>query len=328
MKKRKSFWLATLMMFVLSLLLGGCSTVTETQNQKLSPSVNTTETVTLRITKDYGRTIIVDSQEAFQENWTVYDLLETKADIETDYGGSFISGINGIISMSSGLDSERKDWFYYINGTCSDVGALDYELKSGDTVWWDYHSWKGMNSGNAAVIGLYPEPFIHGYRHKTNSVLIMADTSHEELAEWLSDSLTSQGGKTVVIESMNETEMKNREQPVIVLGLWENLKEFEYIQGLNKNYDKTGSFIHYDSKIELVNSEGDISQTLEKGLTVTSYGEGLGDENPLWLIMAMDDESLKEGIKKLADFPDSVDFMYSAYYNGDKFEPLPIMDLP
>ena len=73
--------------------------------------------------------------------------------------GSFVDGINGLISKGTGLTGERLDWFYFVNGIFSDVGALDYFPEPGDVVWWDYRPWKMSGIALRQSLALFLKPF-------------------------------------------------------------------------------------------------------------------------------------------------------------------------
>ncbi|MBC7324497.1 MAG: DUF4430 domain-containing protein, partial [Moorella sp. (in: Bacteria)] len=140
---------------------------------KPAPAGMDKDTATLWITKDFGAQVLLAKEHTVGKNDTVFDMLDANAEVETAYGGAFISGINGLKSNSGGLSGKRMDWFYYVNGIFVDVGALDYRPNPGDVVWWDYHPWiSGVSF--PAVIGCYPEPFVHGYRGKTGATMILA----------------------------------------------------------------------------------------------------------------------------------------------------------
>ncbi|HJZ60930.1 MAG TPA: DUF4430 domain-containing protein [Miltoncostaeaceae bacterium] len=77
--------------------------------------------------------------------------------VETAYGGDFVSTMLG---LKSDLGAKR-DWFYYVNGIEGEVGARQRTLHRGETVWWDYRGWGGLMDV-PAVVGSWPEPFLHG----------------------------------------------------------------------------------------------------------------------------------------------------------------------
>ncbi len=61
------------------------------------------------------------------------------------------------------------DWFFYVNGVESPVGAADYPLHGGERIWWDYRDW-GAAMRVPAVVGSWPEPFRDGYEGRRHPV--------------------------------------------------------------------------------------------------------------------------------------------------------------
>ncbi len=78
--------------------------------------------------------------------------------VTTRYGGSFVQSIDGISGGGSGGTS---DWFFYVNGIEADKGATSIKVHQGDRIWWDYRDW-GVTDDIPAVVGSFPEPFLHG----------------------------------------------------------------------------------------------------------------------------------------------------------------------
>ncbi len=70
-----------------------------------------------------------------------------------------MSGIDGLDSTFGGASSkDAADWFYWVDGLLADVGAADYELGGGETVWWDYHRWADAMFAPVAVHA-FPAPW-------------------------------------------------------------------------------------------------------------------------------------------------------------------------
>ena len=86
---------------------------------------------------------------------TVMRALRGTTDVDTRYAGAFVSGMFGRRSDLSG----GRDWFLFVNGLLSPVGAKDVDLAAGDEVWWDYRDWSGLTD-TWAVVGEWPRPFI------------------------------------------------------------------------------------------------------------------------------------------------------------------------
>lgn len=110
-------------------------------------------TATLWVTRDRGTHLLLVAQ--VPAGLTALQALERKANVETSYGGRFVEAIDGVASR------RQHDWFYYVNGVALGRGAGEYRLHDGDVEWWDYARWRRPNEF-PAVVGAFPEPFLHG----------------------------------------------------------------------------------------------------------------------------------------------------------------------
>jgi hypothetical protein len=90
---------------------------------------------------------------------TVMRFLERNAKVTTRYGGGYVQSIAG---RSGGMrDGRPVDWFFYVNGILASKGAASTRLRDGAVIWWDRHDWTATQDV-PAVVGSFPEPFIHG----------------------------------------------------------------------------------------------------------------------------------------------------------------------
>ena len=110
-------------------------------------------TATLWVTTERGSRVLLTT--SVPAGLTAMQALERKAEVDTTYGGRFVVAINGIRSR------DRHDWFYYLNGVALGRSAAEYRLHDGDVEWWDYTEWRAPNEA-PAVVGAFPEPFVHG----------------------------------------------------------------------------------------------------------------------------------------------------------------------
>jgi hypothetical protein len=126
--------------------------------------------VRLTVTRDYGRTPLLEREDGdVTESDTVMRLLERRAEISTRYGGGFVQSIDGLEAQERFGRSE--DWFFYVDGVESTVGAADYSLHGGESVWWDYRDWEAALSV-PAVVGSWPQPFAGGYDGRRSPVAV------------------------------------------------------------------------------------------------------------------------------------------------------------
>jgi len=122
----------------------------------------------LTVSRDFGtERLSPPAAEAVSESDTVMRMLDRNATIETRYGGAFVDSIDG---LAGGRRAGRPhDWFFYVNGLWSPVGAAEYPLRGGDSIWWDYRDWSA-STRVSALVGAWPQPFASGYegeRHAT-----------------------------------------------------------------------------------------------------------------------------------------------------------------
>ncbi|HET9325081.1 MAG TPA: DUF4430 domain-containing protein [Gaiellaceae bacterium] len=110
----------------------------------------------LWITRDRGSEVVLST--TVPAGISALEALRRKADVGTRYGGRFVQAIDGVEGDLGG----QRDWFFFVNGYESDIGAADYELHDGDVLWWDYRSWAGRMR-EPVVVGAFPEPFLHGW---------------------------------------------------------------------------------------------------------------------------------------------------------------------
>ncbi|HEX7244518.1 MAG TPA: DUF4430 domain-containing protein [Solirubrobacterales bacterium] len=126
--------------------------------------------VELRVTRDYGASTMLDAEVGdVTESDTVMRVLERNADVSTRYGGGFVQSVDGLEAQERFGRSE--DWFFYVNGVESTVGAADYPLRGGESIWWDYHEW-GEAMRVPAAVGSWPQPFLDGYDGRRRPVAL------------------------------------------------------------------------------------------------------------------------------------------------------------
>jgi Domain of unknown function (DUF4430) len=146
-------WILLLLAAVLAGTVSGCGRVSD----------RSTGGAHQLITEGFGARVLHDGPAL--DGHSAMDALRGVATVETGYGGGFVSAIDGVRSDLG----KQRDWFYFVNGVAPGRGADQQNLRTGDSVWWDYRAWGGLPEG-APVVGLWPEPFVHGYPDPPNTV--------------------------------------------------------------------------------------------------------------------------------------------------------------
>jgi hypothetical protein len=116
-----------------------------------------TGAVNVNVTRGFGgMPVQALSAKHVAGSQTVMRMLERLFRVRTRYGGGFVQSIDGYAGSPGSVD-----WFYYVNGVQAKQGAASTAVHKGDRIWWDLHDWRATDS-IPAVVGSFPEPFVHG----------------------------------------------------------------------------------------------------------------------------------------------------------------------
>jgi hypothetical protein len=104
------------------------------------------------VTADHGARSLLDG--GVPPDQSVMAALRGATEVRTEYGGGFVAEMFDLTSDAGA----QRDWFLFVNGLLSPVGARDATLAAGDLAWWDFREW-GALSDPWAVVGAWPQPF-------------------------------------------------------------------------------------------------------------------------------------------------------------------------
>lgn len=128
--------------------------------------------VELTVTREFGTVPVLQRSLDAKESDTVMRALEANANVETRFGGGFVHAIDGVAEGERGGDP--YDWFFFVDGVESPVGAADVDLEGDERIWWDYRNWAATNHV-PAVVGSWPAPFTDGVAGKHYPVVLECD---------------------------------------------------------------------------------------------------------------------------------------------------------
>lgn len=268
----------------------------------------------LTVTRDFGaHRVAAPVQAEVTESDMVMRLLEREAKISTRYGGGFVQSIDGI--EGSEQSGRRYDWFFYVNGVESPVGAGDYALHGGDSVWWDYRDWSATSSV-PAVVGSWPQPFA-GSGGRAQPVSLECRGGGAACAEV--------GRK---LESTGTTLKPHADRAIRVLvGPWARLRSDPAAAQIEKGPRASGVFARFTA----TSSGSSVLWGLdEAGEPARRFGPdaGLvaatrrGEEPPVWVVTG----ATERGVRAAAGLLDSrhLHDHYAVAVEGGKETPLPL----
>jgi hypothetical protein len=245
---------------------------------------------TLVVTRDFGAeelaTGVLDGPTPSD---SVVRFLDENADIETDYGDNFVSSINGIKGSTVGGED---DWFFYVNGVWSDIGAGEAKVQPGDRIWWDYRP-SLVAYRVSAVVGSWPEPFLHGYDDEVVPVEIQCLTATTESCEAVDEAL-SDAGVDAALTELDRPE-PSPEGLRILVGTWEVLRADRAAGQLEEGPAISGVYADVEScdagwRLSILGDDGRPRQVLDDGGLVAAVREG--EDAPTWVVTAGTDEEL------------------------------------
>jgi hypothetical protein len=130
----------------LGLVAAGCETRSQDAPSAGAPGAD------LEITAGYGAESLLSTRVAPGDS--VMRALRGATEVDTLYGGGFVSAMLGRASDPGAT----LDWFFFVDGVSSPVGAREVTVRDGDDIWWDHRDW-GALIDTPAVVGAWPAPF-------------------------------------------------------------------------------------------------------------------------------------------------------------------------
>lgn len=245
---------------------------TTMNNQSGAVITNETGPFSIRLiaTQNFGKSTIFSKEIIIEPGETAMDALKKNLDVKCSYTDGYVESINDIKSTYSGANGEKNDWFYYVNGMLSAIGASDYTLNPGDKERWDFHSWDSDRM-TTAIIADYPEPFVNGFNGKIRDTVIVYSEEFYNVAVALQQSLEQNGVSSSINLFSNLSNNEKMNNNLILVDMYDN----ELIKELNTNAQTLGFFIEFDKgQIKTFDETGKEKQVFQNG------GAVLATQNP------------------------------------------------
>jgi hypothetical protein len=265
--------------------------------------------VELTVTREFGAVPMLDRSVQARESDTVMRLLESSADVQTRYGGGFVHAIEGVAEEQR--DGDPYDWFFYVDGEESPVGAADVDLEGGERVWWDYRNWSATDHV-PAVVGSWPAPFAQGVEGRRYAVLVGC-AAPPATCEATSSALEGVGAETETVQvPPGEAVQSATAGPAIrvLVGTWDRLRADPAARLIEAGPGESGVFADFETtgdgyEIVALDETGTRARRLgtEAGLVAATSRYG---GPPIWLVTggtpaavraaaaALDEEQLRD----------------------------------
>ncbi|MDX6587463.1 MAG: hypothetical protein QOI31_1936 [Solirubrobacterales bacterium] len=271
---------------------------------------------TLTVTRDYGAEELIEAtREDPPESETVMRVLDSEAEIETRYGGGFVQSIEGISGTAEG--GRSSDWFFYMNGVESSIGAAETEVRGGDRIWWDYRDWtEAMRV--PAVVGSWPEPFLQTSAGSERLPVRVVCAGPKPPCEAAEDALADAGASTVVTEFGDEEPGPSLR---LIVGEWSEIRSDQTVGLLERGPSASGVFARVgDDGIELLDERAETAGDAEGLLAATRNGEGA----PTWIATGTDEDGVLGAVALLGT--DELENRFAVAVSEDVAVPLPVAE--
>jgi uncharacterized protein DUF4430 len=241
----------------------------------------------LTVTRDYGTRVMVEKNDSIRESDTVLRVLDRNADITTRYGGGFVQSIDGLSGTQSG--GRSSDWFFYVNGIESPIGAAQYDPSGGDRLWWDYRDWTAAMRV-PAVVGSWPEPFLHGFRGEEWRTAITCRAASDVCGR-VAQPLSAAG---VAISNTSTGAID------VEIGTWARIHDDPPASSLAADPGSSGVFARFvgvqTPVLELLNQQGQPAGSIGKGGGLIAALRP-GDGPPTWVVTGTDAKGLAAAVR-------------------------------
>jgi len=245
----------------------------------LGAGKSTSGVVTLTVTRGFGAAPVgTVSEKSIPGSQTVMRLLEGSFKVATRYSGGFVESIDGHAGGSS-----RLDWFYYVNGIQATLGAAGTSVHKGDRIWWDLHDWSATDS-IPAVVGSFPEPFIHGINGRRYPVTLECGTDTPKACQRVTAELNSIG---VPVASQAIGGGSGTDSIGVVVGTWNDVHGELLAQLIDHGPVSSGVYARFSgssgSSLQLLDPAGKVVRTLGAGAGLIA-ATAQPSTGPFWLI--------------------------------------------
>jgi hypothetical protein len=302
--------LALALAAVLAVAAGGCG---------FGPGESSPGEATLRVTREFGTVPMAEARlEDPTETDTVVRFLDHNTDHETSYGDNFVDSIDGYAGSTAGGGDE--DWLFFVNGYWSDIGSGERPVRPGDRIWWDYRYWQTAYRV-PAVVGSWPEPFLHGEDGDAPPTAVQCLTARADCEE-VSDVLAESG----VDATLSEPAAPRPEPDSlrVLVGPWEAIRDDPAARMIDSGPGESGVYATFGRcGSGLVLTIEDVHGRPAEALA----GAGLiaavrhGQDQPTWLVTGTD--PVAAGVAAAALGSGVLRDRYAVAFGGGRVLPVP-----
>jgi hypothetical protein len=242
--------------------------------------------VGLLVTRDFGAQVLRQSNapRLHGEETAMSLLMRNAGPVGTRFGGGFVQSIDGVSGGQEG--GQPVDWFYYVNGIQAKRGAASTKVHPGDHVWWDRHDWS-QTEEVAAVVGSFPEPFLHGIGGKRLPVRVDCAEVSGHACRTVAARLRELGVPAGIagVSISGEPGMLH-----VLVGTWPRLRHDLSAQAIDRGPRASGVYARFSPdgrSLSVLDQRGQAGRRLAAGTGLVAATRHAEDA-PVWVVTGTD----------------------------------------
>jgi hypothetical protein len=193
----------------------------------------------------------------------------------------------GLAQMLGRYPSTRTGQSLFVNGILADKPSSKLTIYEGDRVWLDQHD-SGVAGKVPAVVGAFPEPFIHGVDGKRLPVRVECDDPRSGPCAAVADKLVKLGviaGRSIISRSAADETLR------VLVGTWSNIhgQDLES-QSIEAGPRTSGVFARFNpagDQLIVLNTRGVPARTLGAGTGLIA-ATAEQQRQPVWFVTGTD----------------------------------------
>jgi hypothetical protein len=245
--------------------------------------------VQLSVTEGYGTRPVAQATRVVRGgDTTVLELVAGVARARTGPGGQI-----------AGIDGRRGGWSVYINGVARVGAVARAQVHPGDRVWLDRHA-PGAAPRTRAVVGSFPEPFLHGRSGKRLPVRVECSEPGAPACRRVAGLLTEAGA--LAAQGGLQTSFTEHTLRVLV-GRWSNLRRDENAAVLAEGPRSSGVYARFGAggrSLAVLDQSGATTRMLGAGTGLIAATRLQGAQ-PVWLVTGTDERGVGQAAAALAE---------------------------
>jgi hypothetical protein len=178
----------------------------------------------------------------------------------------------------------------------AEKGAASTRVRNGDRIWWDRHDW-GSVSRVPAVVGSFPEPFLHGTDGRRLPVRVECAVAGLQACRDVQRRLTA---FDIPASLSRPRSVATKETLRIVVGRWTHIRGDVGVASLEEGPRRSGVFAR--PSVAVLDPRGRTTRTLtaRAGLVAATRA---GDDPPLWVVTGTDDAGVASAAQAFDEGP-------------------------